>query len=46
MGDEGSPEHRLERKNANENESYNLAGQRIGKDYGGFKIQKGRKMVE
>ena len=41
-----SPEHRLERKNANENESYNLAGQRVGSGYRGMRVQKGRKMVE
>ena len=38
-----SPEHRLERKNAN---LYNLAGQRVGSGYRGMRVQKGRKIVE
>ena len=46
-------EHQLERKNGNSlshregwGESYNLAGQRVGRDYRGLMVQKGRKIVE
>ena len=38
-----SPEHRLERKNANAN-LYNLAGQRVAEGYKGIKIVNGKKV--